>query len=55
MNLTRNLYCAIYYGFAQYLPDSYTPIVGKMSKYRHILKFQAVFLIINSHMDALCV
>lgn len=43
-SLPHLFYLALYYGFAQYLPSSYTPIVGSLSKRiryslcRHIFK-----------------
>lgn len=44
MNFTRNVYCTIYYGFAQYLPDSYTPIVGKISNAIRVFCCRHIFL-----------
>ena len=33
MKIIKNFFLVAYYGFAQYLPDSYTPIVGKISNW----------------------
>lgn len=37
MNIKKGLFLALYYGFAQHLPDSYHPIVGKISNALRIL------------------
>ena len=33
MKFERITFLALYYGFAQYLPDSYSPVVGKISNW----------------------
>ncbi len=42
--LIRNLFCVFYYCFAQYLPDSYTPVVGRISNMIRISCCRGIFL-----------
>lgn len=39
----RLLFTAIYYGIAQYLPDSYTPVIGKISNGLRIACCRRIF------------
>lgn len=41
--MKRKICLILYYGFATYLPDSYTPIVGKMSNWLRVFLVKRIF------------
>ncbi len=55
MRISKLFFLFIYYGFAQHLPDSYTPIVGRLSNrlrvfcVKHIIKSCGTITTVNRH------
>lgn len=43
MNISQYLFCFFYYGIAQYLPDSYTPLVGRIANATRIFCCKHIF------------
>lgn len=41
--MKRKLFLILYYGFAQYLPDSYTPLIGRLSNSIRIFFVKRIF------------
>lgn len=42
-NLSYYLFLVLYYSFATYLPDSYTPIIGKIGNWLRIICVKKIF------------